>query len=331
MSRQDILLDPAAGLHTVDLSLDPSNSDERLRPDSAPREPASSPQPLMPGASATVNTQVWLERFPWRPTAAWSAITALVALNAFAAAELDWRDLVLLLLLVDPLWGSIWRLAAGRDGTLPIRTQIMRAQLGTQRVWLPYVRPGSPAIRLLGWEDETALPLLFRVVLPSVVLALAVGLVMGTVVLWLTVTIVVLSALGWISQRTWGQSPFFLQSLVTVALPWGLALNLFSATQSDVRWVAQIALLTLWTVHHWGECRSIHLPNDRAGMIGMGVADFGIALLLVMVQAPLWLALLSIVWLSTWFRVYHQQSLVPARFWWLGAMLLSGLALGWHT
>ena len=35
-------------------------------------------------------------------------------------AELDWKMLVLLWLLVDPLWGAIWRFAAGRAGALQL-------------------------------------------------------------------------------------------------------------------------------------------------------------------------------------------------------------------
>lgn len=310
----DLVLDPASGLHTVYF-------DGAVPSLAEPEFPST--EPILPAASATVSTQIWLERFPWRPTAGWSAIGALLALNGFAWPQLEWRDLVLLLLLVDPLWGSIWRLVVGRSGMLPIRTQI-----ATQRLWLPYLRERSPAARLAGWEEETALPLLFRIVLPSITLALAVALAMGLAALVMTALLVMLSALGWILQRTWQRWPLILQSLVVIALPWLLTLITFRAAQPEIRWTVQLSLLALWTLHHWGECRSIQFPGDRAGLVALGVADAGVALLLVLVQAPFWLAVLGIVWLPTWFLVYQRQPLARVRFWWLAALLLSALAVG---
>lgn len=76
----------------------------------------------------------------------------------------EWRTILLVLVLVDPLWGSIWRLAAGREELLPLQTKVT-----PHLVWLPYLKPGSPAARLFDWNYVRAVPLLFRVGLPEFV------------------------------------------------------------------------------------------------------------------------------------------------------------------
>ncbi len=114
-------------------------------------------------SSATINAQFWFSQFPLRPTAAWAAVAALLAAgSATLGLSLGWRELALLLLLVDPLWGAIWRLAAGRLELLPLRE---RDRTGV--VWLPYLKADSPAARLLGWDDNGVLHLIMRVALPE--------------------------------------------------------------------------------------------------------------------------------------------------------------------
>src|SRR5262245_28465354 len=92
-------------------------------------------------SSATINAQFWFSQFPLRPTAAWAAVAALLATGITTfGLPLAWRELALLLLLVDPLWGSVWRLAAGRMEMLPLREGG-----GPSLVWLPYLQHDSPA------------------------------------------------------------------------------------------------------------------------------------------------------------------------------------------
>lgn len=89
-------------------------------------------------SSATINAQFWFGQFPLRPTAAWAAVAALLATGSTTfGLTLGWRELALLLLLVDPLWGAIWRLAAGRLEMLPFRERDVPAM-----VWLPYLQTG---------------------------------------------------------------------------------------------------------------------------------------------------------------------------------------------
>ena len=275
------------------------------------------------GNSATLNAQIWLGQFPWRPTAAWAVVSALLATGLLTRrVELNWQTVALLLLLTDPLWGSIWRLAAGRAELLPLHTQVIKYQ-----VWLPYQRKDSPAARLLGWDNAGVFPLLFRVALPSVVLTGALALVLGLSALWMTGIVVLVSVLGWISRRVLQVSPALLHSIVTVALPWLLALILLGDKTNAFAWKLQIILIVLWAIHNWGEGRSIRSGDDWVGLGLLAVAEVGMVTLFILAQIPLWLAPLIILWLPAWLLIYQRQPVQRANFWWLLAMLVSALGL----
>ena len=276
------------------------------------------------GNSATLNAQIWLGQFPWRPTAGWAVLAALLAAGSLTRRfDLNWQKLALLLLLVDPLWGSIWRMAAGRAELLPLHTQAVKYQ-----VWLPYQRKDSPAARLLGCDNAWAFPLLFRVALPSVALAGALALVLSMPALWMTGLVIVVSVLGWISRRVLRVSPAFLHSIVTIALPWALVMNQLGDKATTVAWKLQIVLLVLWVLHNWGEGRSIRSGDDWFGLGLLAVAEVGMVTLFVLAQAPLWLAPLIVLWLPAWLLIYQRQPVERANFWWLLAMLVSALGLG---
>ena len=285
-------------------------------------------------ASATINAQIWFEQFPWRPTAAWVVVAGVLSLGLFAGGSLaavDWRGLALLLLLADPLWGSIWRLAAGRQEMLPLREQAV-----THRFWLPYLSMNSPAAKIMGWDTDatqnTVFPLLFRVAAPTILLAAAVAMVLDGAALWLTGVVIVCSMIGWVSRRTWRIHPHFLHALVTIMLPWALTLNIMqpqlNGSEGAFVWRLQWALLLLWTLHNWGEGRCLLKERDLFGIGLLAVADVGLGILLVVAKAPLWLALLSLLWLPTWLCIYRGYPLRSVTLWWLLSMLVSAAAVG---
>ncbi|MEZ4713640.1 MAG: hypothetical protein R3A44_41010 [Caldilineaceae bacterium] len=304
---------------------------ERALFDAPAVEPADS---AALSASATINAQIWFEQFPWRPTAAWVAAAGVLGLGLLAGGSLaavDWRGLALLLLLVDPLWGSIWRMAAGRQEMLPLREQSV-----TRRFWLPYLSMNSPAAKIMGWDafstPNAVFPLLFRVAAPTVLLATAVAVVLDGAALWLTAVVIVCSMIGWVSRRTWRIHPHFLHAVVTIALPWALTLNVLQpelgSGESTYVWRIQLALLILWTIHNWGEGRCLLRVRDPFGIGLLAAADVGLGILLLVAKAPIWLALLSLLWLPTWICIYRGYSLRNVTFWWLLAMLVSAAAVG---
>jgi hypothetical protein len=275
------------------------------------------------GNSASLNAQFWLGHFPWRPTAAWAVVGALLAGGALTQWEtINWQTVALVVLLADPLWGCIWRLAAGRKELLPLDTQAMHYQ-----VWLPYLQPHSPAHKLMRWDSADVTPLLFRVALPSLVLALAVALVLGAFAVVLTGAVALICVLGWTSRRSLGVQPVLLQSLVTVALPWLLALQqIFGAL--DAQWLTPaVVLALLLTVHHWAEGRLLRNHHDWVGAGLLALAEVGIVILFVVLQAPLWLGLLIVLWLPAWLILYQRQPLQRVNLWWLVALLVAALGV----
>jgi len=275
-------------------------------------------------SSATLNAQFWLEQFPWRPTAAWATVAALLMTGlGWGAFSGEWRTITLLLLLVDPIWGSIWRLAAGRDELLPLQTKV-----APRPVWLPYLKPDSPAARLFDWNYVRAVPLLFRVGLPSLALALVVAAVLDPLAIWLTGAVFLASVLAWIVRRTLNSSANFLHSVVTVALPAGLALSLFPPVLDAGEQPLYLLLIAFWTLHNWGEGRNLRSSADPWGLLLLGVAEMGMVSVLLFVQAPLWLAFLILLWLPTWLAIYQGQNLRRLNFIWLAALLLSAWAVG---
>ena len=275
-------------------------------------------------SSATINAQFWFSHFPLRPTAAWAAVTALLAAGSSSfGLPLGWRELALLLLLVDPLWGAIWRLAAGRMEVLPLREGDV-----PPAVWLPYLEAGSPAARLLGLDDRGVLHLIMRVAVPSALLAVGVALTLSPTAVGLTGVVLALGLAGWIVRHTVGYVPAALHSAVTILLPWALALAQMGFTPEKEFWTYHLVLVILWFIHNWGEGRLLRVPTDLLGICLLAVGDFGIAVLLVAARAPLWLALMSVLWLPTWLLIYQKRPLQRLNFWWLLGMLLSGLALG---
>jgi hypothetical protein len=275
-------------------------------------------------SSATVNAQFWFSYFPLRPTAAWAAIAALLAAGTSSfGLSLGWQELALLLLLVDPLWGAIWRLAAGRLELLPLRESDVPSM-----VWLPYVQPGSPAARLLGWDDNGVLHLVMRVVLPSALLAIAVALTLGATAVWMTGIILALGLAGWIIRHTVGYVPALFHSAATVALPWIVTLAQVGVSSEREFWMYHVVLVALWFIHNWGEGRLLRSSSDLLGTCLLALSDLGLALLLVVVRAPLWLALMSVLWLPTWLLIYQRRPLQRLNAWWLLGMLISSIALG---
>jgi hypothetical protein len=195
-------------------------------------------------------------------------------------------------------------------------------------VWLPYIEEGSPAELLLGRDKQGVLHLLFRVALPTVALTFAIAFVLGATAVWMTVALLAVSMLGWISRHTFGVVPAVLHGLVTIVLPWILALTQFGVTSQYAEWRILMALVLMWFLHNWGESRVLRATQDAAGIALLGMADVGIALLMVSTREPIWLAILVVLWLPSWLTILRRQPMQRLNFWWLIAMLVSAIAVG---
>jgi hypothetical protein len=285
-------------------------------------EPATAPDSES-AATGVVNVQVWMDQAIWRPAAFWAVVAGLLAAGALRRpGDLNWQALALLALLVDPLWGSIWRLAGGRRAllTLPPLTN-------DHRIALPYLQTGSPAARLLAGDHTDVWPSALRVGVPAVVVALLVSTLLGVYAIGMTLLAVVLAAFGWTLRRTFGHGVPLLQSIVAIGLPWALTLQQVQDSQGEFQWLPQLLLIGCWVIHQWGGLRNSQ-QSDWLGLCGLALAQIALCVLLIVAQAPLWLAPLVILFLPTWLLAYQRLPLRRLRVVWLAAMLISAIALG---
>ncbi len=273
--------------------------------------------------SGLFSAQVWAEASFWRPAALWAGVAGALSVGV-TVTSVDWRTLALALLLVDVLWGSVWRLAGGRTQSLALPPGSLR-----RRVWLPYLQPGSPAERIFSGDHQDVWPLAFRTGLPAVVLALLVAAVLSLEAVLLTGVVVIAAVAGWTARHALGGIPGILAGLVSIGLPWLLVGQLLAPSGVDIGWLAPTVLLSCWVLHYWGEMHILADSRAVKAMALLGTAEVGVIVLLIVVQAPLWLAGVVLLFLPTWL-IIAQGGQVGRRMQplWLLALLLSALALG---
>ena len=275
-------------------------------------------------SSALLDARLWLELSPWRISAAWSLAAAVLAAGiGDVSRTVSPQMLVLLFLLVDPLWGNMWGGLATPEALPRIQYSMLH-----RRPWLPYLTMGSPAARLFGMHGPGVLSILARAWLPGVLATFVAAFAIGMPAVWATLVVLGIAVIGWLQRHVALISASVLHSLVVVAAPWALGMMLFGPDLwSGYHW----ALIFLWTVHVWGANRSLDNPGARSGLAGMALAQAGIALLLILGQAPLPLAVLGILWLATWMATYRGQSLVNVQASWTAALLVSAAAMAQTT
>ncbi|MBI3959544.1 MAG: hypothetical protein HY328_12115 [Chloroflexi bacterium] len=271
--------------------------------------------------SSLIDVRMWFDESPWRIAAGWTVLAALLASGTsidYALAHAP--TLLLIFLLADPLWGSIWGLMSNPE-SLPS----LQRSLARRRVWLPYLRSGSPAARLFGMDGPSILAIIYRVALPAIFLALAVSFILHPAALWLTAAVIVISTAGWLHRQVESVPVQALYVLVTVFLPWLLVVLVLDDGTNQT---SQLLLAGLWSLHVWGAQTHQSKEQKVLGLAAIAATHVGMGVLLILAQLPLWLVFVAILSLPTWLAVYQGQSLERVRFWWMAAMLTSGLALG---
>jgi len=272
-------------------------------------------------SSSILDVRMWFDESPWRIAAGWTVLAGLLASGTpLEVALTRTPTLLLLFLLADPLWGSIWGLMSTPESLPTLHRKIERS-----RIWLPYLRSGSPAARLFGMDGPSILALIYRVALPAILLALAVSLILHPAALWLTAAVILCSTAGWLHRQVEAVPVQVLYVLVTVFLPWLLVVLVLSPETNQT---PQLLLAGLWAVHVWGAQSYESGQPNTLSLAAIAIAQIGMGVLLIVLQLPLWLVFVAILSLPTWLAVYHQQPLERARFWWMAALLTSGLALG---
>lgn len=271
--------------------------------------------------SSIIDVRMWFDESPWRIAAGWTVLAAMLASGlSFADLLAQASTIALLFLLADPLWGSIWGLMSTPESLPTIQRSMAR-----NRVWLPYLRSGSPAARLFGMDGPSILAIIYKVALPAIFLALVVSFILDPIALWLTLALIAVSTAGWLHQQIESIPVRILFVLAGVALPWLLVILVLGV---ETQWTVQLLLAGLWALHVWGSQSYQSDDPNVWGISALALAQAGIGLLLILLQLPLWLVFLALFFLPIWLAIYRGESLDRVRFWSVAALLTSGLAIG---
>ena len=257
-----------------------------------------------------------------QPVAAWAVLAGGLSVGLLTGNG-DWRTLILCILLADGLWGGIWR---GLVGLSAIRTG--GEGQAARRPWLPYLQPGSPAARLLGWGEPGEMDHNLRAALPMLLAALLLAAVLGIGAVVLTGVFVLVAGFGWVSQHNRQIPVGLLHSIATILLPWAVVLlALGGENMGEGSLVNGWTLALLWSLHSWGAGRLTRGYSARSALPLMAVAQAGIGLLLILAQAPLWIAVLAVLWLPAWLTVIQGEHPRRVNVLWTISMLVSAAAL----
>jgi hypothetical protein len=158
----------------------------------------------------------------------WAALCGALASNALHWTTTSLLTLVLVLLMVELAWGSLWDVAVGTDWFRPTAQGRPPVEPVTPCT-LPYTRPGSPGGRLarrlgrfIAWWRDAFWPSAGAAVLGI----LAAGILSGVLALLLPdrlaplyAALLALVGLG-VLQRRRGRDPLAVQALTRVGLSW---------------------------------------------------------------------------------------------------------------
>jgi hypothetical protein len=276
-----------------------------------------------------------------RPFWGWLGGWAVLC-GALASNQLHWQgdvllDFVLVLLLVELGWGSLWDLAVGTDWFRPVAEGW--PPLGPiSPVTLPYTQPHSPGGRLARWLGRLGCwwrEAFWPAVGPALLGLLAAALLTVVLALLLPATLrplqaalVALIGLGMVQRRR-GRQPLAAQALVRVGLGWLAGVAVFAALGT-----ASAVLAFAFALAAWGNLRLAEGLPRGLWLLNAGQA-IGVVVLLMLKQ-PL---VAGVAGLFLFGQVAMQPSLrygdtpahttVSRRTWpWLmAAMLLAAWAL----
>jgi hypothetical protein len=271
----------------------------------------------------------------------WAVLCGALASNELRLTAGDLLTLVLVMLLADLAWGSLWDLATGPDwfrllaGTLK-GTGGWPPEQAAALPSLPYSQPGSPAgrlfrglNRLLGWWRATFWPVAGTALLgflAAAMLAVVLNQLLPAHLGPLNLALVALVALG-VIQRRHGRPAAAIQACVQVGLGWLAGHAALGMISRPSLIVALAFVVATWGLLRVGE----GLPRGLWLLNGGQVVAVG---LLVVLRQPL---LAGAVGLLLFGQIAQQPALrfgpEPAervhRIWpWLmAAMLVAALAL----
>jgi hypothetical protein len=272
---------------------------------------------------------------------AWAALCGAIASGALGRNDDDWLRLVLLVLLADGAWGTLWTTLVTTDWSSP---------LGRWRTWRsepsvtlpPYARPGSRGDRLLRWLAQLrawwrevlwpACSSQVSTIAVALLVTTALGVLLGAEVALLCLAVLAIVQLALVARgrrggtgRVWRTTAPGWDSLVAVAFPWLAGHVAFGPPAPSSAGLA-LAFALAWSganraASAWG--RTLELGGQFLA------AALLVALRLPLAAAGVCLLLIPQLALLPWLRRGQPVSwyVRHARPWLLVAMLLAAWAL----
>jgi hypothetical protein len=205
-------------------------------------------------SSRLVGLQGRLTRPFWGGAGFWAVLCGALASHGLQWGGDDAWALLLVLLLTELGWGSLWNIAT-HSRWLRALAQGWPPQRGVSLPRLPYTQPGSPASRLsdgLGrlaaWWRETGWPTAGGILLGSVaatLLVVVLSLLLPDTMRLLNAALAALVGLG-LWQRQRGRAPLLAGALVQVGLGWLAGHVALAPIGGPSPLVALLFSLSLW-------------------------------------------------------------------------------------
>jgi hypothetical protein len=279
--------------------------------------PTKSYQPATPApAGPLLAMRVWLAGSPWRLTGAWMVLAAAFVVGGLEPLRQTLLDLLLAILLADPLWQAMWAQIAERS-TWP-------SQPGQPRpLHLPYVTAQGPA----GHPRLQAA--VIRDMAPLLAVALLVAWLLGIGAIALTLIVGVLAGLGWLCRRA-GQVALvhWLQAVVQLFLPFYLGVHIAGGWPDAPLDLWLLALVAGYTL-----LGRAGLALSGAGIGPLALAGLGTVVLvglLLVAGLPLAAGVVGLLLAAPLLLLAQPRGrdLAAAQTWWWAAGLVSALAMG---
>lgn len=169
---------------------------------------------------------------------AWAALCGIVASAAFTFDALGTLLAAFVFILVDWAWPAIWTSSVRTDWLAPL-AHFRETPAPPRSLSLPYLQPGAPADRLIGWGSRAAAwsrsyfgPMAGSSA-ASLFVALSISLAISAAIGWralaFTLAVLAISAIGaWWAMRAALDSDW-LRSIVYGTLPWWLGHAAFAS------------------------------------------------------------------------------------------------------
>jgi hypothetical protein len=256
--------------------------------------------------------------------------------------ELKVQSLLLLLLvlfLVDPVLGSVWRFVVGTDwSALLTAGHLSRGEIPLKS--LPYISPGSPGYRasrwlaaVLAWWRRDFRPHVgteFLSLIFTLAVAMTLASLLGRLVALLTLVAFVLMALFLFSSRQRETISYSLRSVLELGLPWLVGHLAFGS----LNWES-VAFALAYTVTYYACFALLNGRRRTATRLLNGSQTVAVALLII-VKEPILAGIASLLLLpqlllqpylwcggeAEWWYLRRSQP------WLMAGMLTVALAIG---